>query len=181
MLNLKTNYLPKFCCAQIILFFCVFLFATIASQGQINTPKFKVDVTSNDMGPCGDANDGTTTVVVKSKLNTANTFKISFDLPDGITYKIGSAVINNMVGSQDFTLSELDISDLNAPVFSLERNSDSNWQVNDEVTFMFGKTASCDAVQFSYNSGIFKDKHTIAFVDDQGNHSNSDTDETVNA
>jgi len=157
------------------------LFVSVSSYGQINTPKYSVGVTSNDMGPCGGANDGVTTVAIKAKQNTANTFKIAFDLPDGINYKTGTATITNMIGSLDFTISEFDVSDLNAPIFSLERNSNSNWQTNDEVTFTFGKTGDCDAVQFSYASGIFKDKHTITFIDSDGNNSNSDTDETVNA
>jgi len=133
------------------------------------------------MGPCGGSNDTQTTVGVLAKNNTVNNFEIAFNLPTGVTYSPGTATIFFQEGSNDFALSEVDISNLNAPVFRLERPSDENWQVADRVRFRFDKTASCDAVQFSYAGGLFKDAHTITYDDLNGSQTASDNDATINS
>jgi len=133
------------------------------------------------MGPCGGTNDAPTTVGILAKDNTVHNFEIAFDLPDGVAYKAGSATITFQQGSGDYILSEMDISDLNAPVFSVERPGDANWQVADLVRFRFGKTASCDAVMFSYGGGLFKDAHTATYNDSNGTQTASDNDPTINS
>ena len=133
------------------------------------------------MGPCGGLNDASSSVEVLAKNNTINNFEIAFDLPDGVFYEAGSEQITSQQGSSDFVLSVVDISDLNAPVFRIERPGDANWQVADKVIFEFDKTASCEAVQFSYDGGLFKDAHTITYNDINGAQTNSDNDPTINS
>ena len=41
--------------------------------------------------------------------------------------------------------------------------------------------ATCDAVQFSYNGGLFKDVHTISYLNDNIAGTNTDADLTVNS
>ena len=161
-----------------LLFFGIF---TTSIFAQINTDKFKVTIVSNDMGPCGGSNNEITAVTLKAKLNTSNTFKIAFNLPDGVTYVASTLSLLEQNGSQDFSVTEFNITDLNAPIFSIERSGNGNWEVNDQIKFSFEKTASCEAVQFSYNGGIFKDAHSISFIDNGTNYSNTDNDLTVNS
>ncbi|MDO6489742.1 DUF11 domain-containing protein, partial [Cellulophaga sp. 2_MG-2023] len=155
--------------------------STTVVNAQINNSNYRIDLSSTDMGPCGGNNDGRTTVGVYAKQSTLNTFKISFDLPDGITYKPGSLLITNQTGSGGFTISEFDISNLNSPTFSIEKPSNANWQALDFVEFDFEKTASCDAVQLSYSGGLFKDSHTITYIDGSTAESDTDNDLTINS
>lgn len=148
---------------------------------QINTNKIRVDLTSLSFNACSDANNGLSTMTIQSKQASTNTLRIAFDLPDGIAYQAGTAQITGMIGSNDFVLAEVDISDLNAPIFSLERSGNANWQINDQVTFTYAKTGDCDAVQFSYGGGLFKDAHAVSFEDAQGTQTATDNDLTINS
>ncbi len=164
-----------------IIFLLYFLLNALTIQGQINNADYTVSLSSTNMGACAGTNDGTTTVTIFAKTGQLQTFKINFNLPDGVTYKSGTATINSQTGSGDFIVSEFDVSNLNQPIFQIERPSNAVWQMMDEVEFTFGKTATCEAVQFSYNGGLFKDVHTINYIKDSNPISDSDTDLTVNA
>ncbi len=159
----------------------LFLSTVQTVQAQINTNKISVDLTSLNFKACSDDNNGLSTVTVLSKQNTTTDFQIAFDLPDGVFYQAGSGVITAQIGSNDFSFSEVDISNLNQPVFRLERPSNAPWQINDQVTFTYQKTADCDAVQYSYGGGLFKDAHTITFNDHLGAQTASDNDLSVNS
>ena len=166
----------------VMLTFLIFsLLSANVVHAQINNNRFTVSLNSGDMGPCGGLNDANTNVEVLAKNNTINNFEIAFDLPDGVVYVVGSEQIILQQGSSDFVLSVVDISDLNTPIFRLERPGNANWQVADKVIFEFDKTASCDAVQFSYSGGLFKDAHTITYDDLNGAQTASDTDPTINS
>lgn len=159
------------------------MFSFLATQtafGQINNNRFRVDLNSLDMGPCGGANDSNSEVGILAKNNTVNNFNIAFDLPDGVNYIPGTETITLQQGSSDYALTLVDMSDLNAPVFRLQRTNDANWEAADFISFRFDKTASCDAVQFSYAGGLFKDAHTITYDDLNGPQSVSDNDPTIN-
>ncbi|WP_172675935.1 beta strand repeat-containing protein, partial [Croceitalea dokdonensis] len=165
-----------------ILLFLFFLIVGIhCSFGQINTNKIRVNLNSLSFKACSDTNNGLSTVTVQSKQATTTDFQIAFDLPDGVYYQAGSGVITAQTGSSDFSISEVDITNLNQPIFRLERPSNAPWQINDQVTFTYQKTADCDAVQFSYSGGLFKDAHTITFNDTDGAQTASDNDLTVNS
>ncbi|MFX0557342.1 Calx-beta domain-containing protein [Maribacter sp. CXY002] len=150
-------------------------------EAQINTNKIRVDLSSLSFKACNDANNGLSTVTVQSKQTTTTDFEIAFDLPDGVYYQAGSGTITFQTGSGDFSFSEVDITDLNQPIFRLERPGNVAWQINDQVTFTYKKTADCDAVQFSYGGGLFKDAHTITFNDSQGTQTVTDNDPSVNS
>ncbi|MFS4416283.1 Calx-beta domain-containing protein [Maribacter sp. 2307ULW6-5] len=163
-----------------ILLALAFLFMGLV-QGQINTNKIRVDLNSLSFKACSDTNNGLSTVTVQSKQGTTTDFEIAFDLPTGVTYQVGTATITGQTGSGDFTLTEVDVSNPNQPIFRLERPSNAPWQINDHVIFTYQKTADCDAVQFSYAGGLFKDAHTITFNDTDGAQTASDNDPTVNS
>ncbi|MDO6851970.1 gliding motility-associated C-terminal domain-containing protein [Cellulophaga lytica] len=154
---------------------------TTTVNAQINNTNYTVDLNSTDMGPCGGNNDGITTVGVQAKKSTLNTFKISFDLPDGVTYKLGTLTLTSQTGSGNYTISEFNTSDLNKPVFSIEKPANSNWISSDFVEFTFEKTAECEAVQYSYNGGLFKDVHTITYLDNTTPESDTDDNLTINS
>ena len=161
-------------------FLLFFLLFTQENNAQINNNRFRVDLVSQEMGPCGGPNDGTTVVIVTAKSNTVHDFEIVFDLPDGVLYNAGTAQITNQQGSSDYTLTEVDITNLNQPRFRLERPADATWEVADRVRFRIGKTANCQAVEFSYSGGLFKDAHTIFYSDLNGPQTASDNDPTIN-
>lgn len=148
-------------------------------QAQINTNKIRVDISSLSFKACNDSNNGLSTITVQSKQATTTDFEIAFNFPVGVTYQAGTGTITSQTGSGDFTIIEVDISNLNAPVFRLERPGNASWNINDVVTFTYQKTANCDAVQFSYSGGLFKDAHSITFNDSEGLQEESNTDETI--
>jgi len=162
---------------------CVVLLTALSTtaNAQINNNRFRVNLNSLDMGPCGGVNDAYSRIGVLAKNNTVNNFEIAFDLPDGVDFIPGTEIITFQEGSSDFTLTVVDMTDLNAPVFRLERPANANWQVADLVRFRFDKTASCQAVAFSYGGGLFKDAHTITYEDNNGSQSVSDNDPTINS
>ncbi|WP_430907142.1 gliding motility-associated C-terminal domain-containing protein [Maribacter sp. 2-571] len=175
---LKRAATASACSKYLILCFCILFGYTVS--GQINNPDFRVGVSSNDLGPCGGANNAFSFLNILSKTDQNNSFEISFTLPDGVSYIPGTEEIRNQEGSGDFTLT-VDDTDPNAPIFTLERPGNANWQTSDRVQFRFLKTADCDAVQFSYNGGLFKDAHTVSYVNASGAQTDSDTDPTINS
>ena len=132
----ENNTFVRLC--AFLLFLGVF---TSPVSAQINTDKFKVTIASNDMGPCGGSNNEITLITLKAKLNTSNTFKIAFNLPNGVTYVASTMSLLEQNGSQDFSVTEFNITDLNAPIFSIERSGNSNWEVNDQIKFSFEKNS----------------------------------------
>ncbi|MEO9891416.1 gliding motility-associated C-terminal domain-containing protein [Aurantibacter sp.] len=138
-------------------------------------------MSSTNMRPCGGANNGFSTLSISSKKATLNTFKIAFNLPDGVSYELGSVSVNSQSGSGDLILTEFDVTNLNAPIFQIERPGNSNWQANDAIEFTFEKSAECEAVQYSYSGGLFKDAHTITYLDNGNSRTSTDNDNTVNA
>lgn len=151
------------------------------ANAQINTNKIKVDLSSLSFKACSDSNNGLSTVTVQSKQGTTTDFQITFDLPNGIYYQTSSLIITSQIGSGDFTISEINISDLNQPSFRIQRPNNVPWQINDQVTFTYQKTADCDAVNFSYNGGLFKDAHSVTFNDHEGSQTASDTNLSINS
>jgi hypothetical protein len=178
---MKKQYSSVIALRPLVLFLLMVFSATQFLSAQINTNKIRVDLSSLSFKACSDTNNGLSTVTVQSKQATTTDFQIAFDLPDGVYYQAGTGIITTQTGSGDFTFSEVDITNLNQPIFRLERPSNAPWQINDQVTFTYQKTADCDAVQYSYGGGLFKDAHTITFNDHQGAQTASDNDLSVNS
>jgi hypothetical protein len=159
--------------------FCFLFF--YASNAQINTNKIRVDLSSLSFKACEDANNGLSTVTVQSKQVGATDFQIAFDFTDGVLYQTSSLFITSDSGSNDFVISEVDISILNQPIFKIERPSNAPCQINDQLTFTYQKTADGDAVQYSHNGGLFKGVHTISFNNACFSNTNSDRNRTINS
>ena len=144
-MNIKTNWpilkirwlKPK---PFIVIIFMLITFSTVC--GQINNSNYKVDLSSTSMGPCQGNNNGFSTVGILAKKITLNSFKISFNFPVGVDYKVGSLIINSQNGSGDLVATEYDISNLNTPMFQIERPSNSNWQIADFIEFTFEKNGN---------------------------------------
>ncbi len=168
---------------QVLFVFLIALVPLSSLHAQINNSKVKVEVTAPNIKSCDDDNTDLTSVRVRSKVADMNEFQIAFDLPDGINYIGSSLVITSQPASNDYSVSELNITNLNQPIFRIERANNANWTIDDTIEFTFLKNAGCEAVQFSYNGGIFKDAHTVTFVDGAARNpsSYSDNDLTINS
>ena len=154
------------------------LFSTNFLFSQIDNNRYRIILTSDDVGVCGN-NNSLSTVQVTGKNASCNSFEISFDLPNGINYVPSTLIITSQSGSSDYTISEVNITNLNEPIFSLLRPNNINWAVGDIITFTFERDADCDAVQFFNNAGVFKDAHTINFNDINGNSSFTDANLSI--
>ncbi len=147
-------------------------------QAQIDSNRYTVLLSPDNLPTCGDG-DSFEEVTISSKFPTCTDFSITFDLPDGVEYVANSASITSQSGSGDYVLTAGGTP--TDPVFTILRPSNAEWQVADEVVFRFNRSASCDAVQFSNSGGLFKDAHTINFIDQGGANSDSDSDITVSS
>ncbi len=177
--NIHTSGIGRYS-IQLVVSLVVSAFFITTSSAQINNADFRVGVTSQDLGPCGGSNNSFTFLNILSKTSDNNSFLIVFDLPDGVSYIPGSAEIREQQGSGDFVLT-VDDSNPNAPEFSLQRPTNANWQTSDRVRFRFRKSGDCDAVQFSYSGGLFKDAHSITYTNALGPQAESDNDPTINS
>ncbi|MEM9142951.1 MAG: hypothetical protein AAGA86_08190, partial [Bacteroidota bacterium] len=162
-------------------YFLFFLFISAFSGfSQINNADYRVETASEDLLLCADSDDSRTVVNIRSKTDQNNTFQIAFDLPDGVRYVNGSIEIVSQQGSLDYGIT-VDDTDSNAPIFYIERPANANWQINDIVRFRFAKIADCDALDYLFNGGLFKDAHTITYNSLTGTRTESDTDPTINS
>ncbi|MRI02615.1 hypothetical protein GH721_18885, partial [Kriegella sp. EG-1] len=162
----------------ILTLFSLFLFVT-AGMAQIDTNRFYVTIDPEELGTCGGANNSLENVYILGKNDKCHEFSITFDLPPGIAYVANTATITTQNGSGDFVLTEAGTA--NQPIFNIRRPNDGNWAVGDEVYFSFERSANCEAVEFLNSGGIFKDAHTITFVDLGGNQSETDDDVTIDS
>jgi hypothetical protein len=137
----------------------VSFFQCSTAFAQIDNSAYKVEMAPQDLGVCG-ANSFEV-VRVTAKKNTLNGFEIAFHLPPGVSYIASTAGI--IGGTAGYSLTEIDVSNLNQPVFAIENGS--TWGVGDKVNFKFERTADCAAVQFKNGGGIFKDAVFIEYAD----------------
>ncbi|OYT16433.1 MAG: hypothetical protein B7C24_07880, partial [Bacteroidetes bacterium 4572_77] len=157
------------------------IFFSFIGKAQINNNAFTIILNENDIGTCGGANNTTEQASITGKKATMNTLEFTYMLPEGIEYVSGSVVIDSQFGSGDFVISEVGIADPNAPVFSIQRPANANWQINDNVTFSIMRTATCESVAYLEGGGLFKDKHAITYMDDGNSRSAEDIDESVSS
>ncbi|WP_405211545.1 gliding motility-associated C-terminal domain-containing protein [Dokdonia sp. Asnod2-E02] len=124
----------------------------------------------------GPGNESFNEVAITSLGSSTNTVLVTVNMAPGITYIPGTASITNSNPTGEFEILESDISNLAAPVFAVNRNSDAtnNWGAGNFASFSFQRLGGCDAVAHSENSGTFKD--FIALTYSGGDGSGEDTD-----
>ena len=159
----------------IVLTLILSIYTQNKSFAQIDNNEFKVVLNSTDLGVCGGANNSLSEVLITAKKSTLSNFQITFDLPDGIDYIGGTATISG--GTAGYIVTEVDISNLNVPIFSISKGG--NWAIGDQPIFTFQRTAGCGAVQYLEGGGLFKDVHTINYDDNGTAKSATDNDLTV--
>ncbi|WKX76592.1 hypothetical protein [Zobellia laminariae] len=160
------------------------LFYAINSNAQIDSNRYTVLLTPQNLATCGGVNNSLEEVLIRGQNATCHDFSITFDLPPGVEYVSGTASITsqtdsfgNPIASDQYSIGEGGTP--SDPIFTILRPSDANWDVGDEVTFTFERSANCDAVAHSNSGGLFKDAHTINFQDAGGANSDSDTEVTI--
>ncbi len=163
-----------------LFFIAAFLLAPFFINAQINNSDFRVRLNPEIIEACG--GDSNEIVLIKAKKETLHEFNIIFTLPDGIEYILNSIAITNNP-NDDYQVTYNTGSTVTQPEF-LVRNingggTDNNWGLGDELVFTFTRTASCDAVAFKENGGVFKDKHQINYKDGSVSRTAQDFDETV--
>ncbi|MDF4204973.1 gliding motility-associated C-terminal domain-containing protein [Maribacter sp. SA7] len=174
--SLKLNFL--------VVFFILFYSAT--SLAQIETNRYTVYLTPQDLATCGGVNNSIEEVFIRGEDASCNDFSITFDLPPGVEYVLGTANITsqsdsfgNPISSNQYSIGEGGTP--SDPIFTILRPGDATWDVGDEVRFTFERSANCDAVAHANSSGLFKDAHTINFQDRNGANSASDTEPTISS
>ena len=156
----------------------LFLLLSISLNAQIDNNRYRVTLSSEDIGTCGNGNS-LSNLEITGKNASCNSFEITFTLPNGVLYTPSSLIITSQSGSSDYIATETNITNLNQPTFSIQRPGNINWAVGDIVRLSFERSADCDAVQFYNNAGIFKDAHTINFQDIGGNNTATDNDVNI--
>ncbi|WP_165749778.1 gliding motility-associated C-terminal domain-containing protein [Cellulophaga sp. Z1A5H] len=164
------------------------LFFSINSNAQINSNRYTVNLTPENLATCGGVNNSLEEVFIRGNNPTCHDFSITFDLPPGVEYVAGTASITSQTDSfgnpitsatKIYTIGEGGTP--SDPIFTILRDSDATWDNGDEVTFTFERSANCDAVAHSNSGGLFKDAHTINFQDINGANSDSDTEVTLSS
>ncbi|CAM4283969.1 gliding motility-associated C-terminal domain-containing protein [Zobellia nedashkovskayae] len=162
------------------------LFYAINSNAQIDSNRYTVLLTPQNLATCGGLNNSFEEVLIRGQNATCHDFSITFDLPPGVEYVSGTASITsqtdsfgNPIATDQYSIGEGGTP--SDPIFTILRPSDANWDVGDEVTFTFERSANCDAVQYLNSGGLFKDAHTINFQDAGGANSDFDDDPTVSS
>jgi hypothetical protein len=165
---------------KIILFLTLLFFISVKAQvfdanGDFEIeyqPTFAYGQANIGVGPSAQSDNEIGVTALKSGLNS---FAITMQLPPGVTYVPGT-VTETQDSAGTYTVAELDINDLSNPVFSINNGSaGTNWGVGDFVVFTFRREASCMAVDFKENGGIFKDNASVSY----NNGSATDSDQTI--
>ncbi|MEO1012133.1 MAG: gliding motility-associated C-terminal domain-containing protein [Bacteroidota bacterium] len=162
---------------------CLIVFTALcsfSSWSQINNTHYRVTVNSEDVVLCGDTEESQSTVNIRSRTAQNNSFAIVFDLPQGVNYVSGSLQVLSQAGSSDYNVS-VDETDPGMPLFTIERPGNANWQMDDTVRFRFSKVGDCNALDFLFNGGLFKDAHTISYTTPTGQMTAMDDDPTINS
>ncbi len=150
---------------KLFLLASVMLIFTFFMKAQIDNDHFTIGLTPQDLGTCGGTNNSLETAHINAKSNLVSTLQFTYHLPTGVEYVAGTGVLQNQVGSGDFILSEVDITNLNEPVFSIIRPGDANWEINDNLDFVIERTGLCSSVAYKQGGGVFKDQHSITYME----------------
>lgn len=141
---MKTISAPKWSTLLLILLFTVIGNFTFS---QTSNTDLTVTLTPEEgLVPCGVQNANESVHVVAT--DDLTDIEFTFDLPPGILYVVGT-----IEGA-----SELDISDLNSPVFEL-----GNLNSFEAMDFSFTRTVICDAVQFANEGNSLKDAYSVTY------------------
>ncbi|WP_077402459.1 hypothetical protein [Cellulophaga omnivescoria] len=171
-----------------LLFIVLLTINIFALNAQIDDNRYKVSLSPEDLATCGGVNNSFERVYIQGKNASCNNFSITFNLPDGVMYEAGTAVITSQLDTNGLPITinpyVIDVAGTpNNPIFTLYRNGDPNinWNVGDEVFFEFKRSADCDAVALLNSGGLFKDAHTINFNDNGGPNSATDNDNNISS
>jgi len=159
---------------KLVLFFLLIFFVHILNA-QINNTEFQIDYSPAQIDVCQSTSNSEVSVLAKDI--GLSSFEITIGLPPGILYEAGSiSIVTSPLG---YAATEVNISDLSNPVFSIDNGS--AWNAGDEVVFTITRSASCDAVDHSLNSGTFKEEVYVSYNDGGTPKIDSDTDPAVNS
>ena len=86
--------------------------------------------------------------------------QVAVAFPTGVQYIPGSLSLVDQMGG--LNIAEFNISNLSNPIFAVTA---SNLTIGNEITFQYSRVASCDAIDFQAQGGVFKDLITV----DDGN------------
>ncbi len=166
------------------LFTTIVLLATV-SNAQINNSDFAVKL---EPQANLEAEEGESEEIIFVKAKDANEnlhgFNITFTLPQGIEYVVGSMQIE-VNPNDNYQVTYVTSSSVTQPEFQIRNISgggaDNNWGFLDELKLSFKRKATCDAVTFKEGGGIFKDKHKIDYFKGGTVKSAQDFDDTVSS
>ncbi|WP_282070060.1 Ig-like domain-containing protein, partial [Olleya namhaensis] len=120
----------------------------------------------------GPGNEAFNEVGITSLGSTTNNVLVTINLAPGVNYIPGTAAItssNPNLPGDVFVVLDADITDLNNPVFAVNRNdAATNWGAGGSAAFTFQRTADCDAVVHKENSGTFKDYVILNYSGGEG-------------
>ena len=168
---------------KFIIVFTTLIITSLVSTAQINNSDFAVrlEPEANLEAEEGDSEE---IIFIKAKSENLHGFNITFTLPQGIEYVVGSMQIlvnpnNNYVVTYDTS------SSITNPKFLIRNTSgggtDNNWTFLDELKLSFKRKATCDAVPFKEGGGIFKDRHKIEYFKGGTAKTAQDFDDTVSS
>ena len=157
----------------------LFMFMSLNSLAQINNNEFKIDLSPADLGMCGGINNSYDTVSIIAKKNGLSNFEIVFGLNNipGLSFVPGSASIISQPGG--YGIIEDLTNGVTIPKFLISNLS--NWNLTDEVVFVFQRQADCDAVAYVQGGGIMKDEHTISYSDNGTLKVDGDVDHSISS
>jgi len=164
------------------LFTSIVLLSTIGNA-QINNSDFAVRL---EPEANLEAEEGTSEeiIFIKAKKENLHGLNLTFTLPQGIEYIVGSMQI--LVNpNNNYTVIYNTSSSLTQPEFQIRNTSgggtDNDWVFLDELKLSFNRRATCDAVTFKEAGGIFKDRHKIDYFIGSTAKSAQDFDDTVSS
>lgn len=145
------------------MFFITFFFQALDLSAQLNTSGYQVEQSSTNVEVCQGSSNST--YIVTAKTSSLNNFQLSLAMPPGVAYVAGSVAKTG--GPASYTIVEVNISDLQRPVFAIHNNGSAAnlWGVGEQVTFTVGRTASCLAVAHALAGRAFKDSMAIQYED----------------
>ena len=119
----------------------------------------------------GPGNEAFNEVNILALGSSTNTVLLTMKLAPGVEYVdgAGSIIITASNPSGAFTVTEFDVTDASNPVFAINKGAaTTNWGAGDNVSFLFLRSANCDAVVHSEAQGTFKDKAAFTYVGGDG-------------
>ncbi len=165
---MKTTFTSNFI---VIILFII----SIEASAQINNTEFQINYTPEQIDVCQTTSNSEITILAKDI--GLSDFEITIGLPPGVLYESGSITVT--AAPTGYMVTELNISDLSNPVFSISNGN--SWGAGDEVAITITRSGNCDAVDHSLNAGTFKEEVFIRYKDGGVSKTDMDTDPAINS